>query len=79
MEQSFLLVSPEYEAFSKKWFEVIIEHTSIPSEGSKGSGCGGPVALDLSPSPYGGSYVSSVPYYMGFSNNKHKSKSISIK
>ena len=32
MEKSFLLISPEYEAFSKRWFEVVVQHpTTTPA------------------------------------------------
>ena len=40
----FLLVSPEYEAFSKQWFEVGIQYPGVDSEVS-------PLNMDYSPSP----------------------------
>jgi hypothetical protein len=45
LERSFLLVSPEYEAFSKQWFEVGMEYPSGVDP------LVSPLTVDFSPSP----------------------------
>lgn len=68
------MVSPEYEAFSKRWFEVIVEQLSLTSELNAN--------LDRtpSPSPYAGysPWNTRLPYYVDFGSRRSSSKHISF-
>lgn len=72
-ERSFLMVSPEYEAFSKQWFEVGIEHPSSAGYDP----FGGRANVDYSPSssPYTGfSPYAKSPYTMDFTSRLFNDK-----